>query len=86
MRVILIPIMEKIVWRGVIKLKDLVTGVGMRGGVAGKAMKSSPLLGPFCGFRILGFYSVENTDRLGVFMFQSWDNIQLCIDSQYSSQ
>jgi hypothetical protein len=41
--------MEKNVGRGVIKLKDLVTGVGMRGGVAGKAMKSSPLLGPFCG-------------------------------------
>ena len=28
-------------------------------------MKSSPLLGPF---------SVENIDRLGIFMFQTWDN------------
>ena len=54
-RVILIPIMERIVGRGVIKLKDLVIGVGMRGGVAGKAMKSSPLLGPFCGSEFWGF-------------------------------
>ena len=47
--------MERIVGRGVIKLKDLVIGVGMRGGVAGKAMKSSPLLGPFCGSEFWGF-------------------------------
>ena len=38
------------------------------------------------GFRILGIFSVENIYRLGVFMFQTWDNSQLCIDSQYSSQ
>ena len=37
-------------------------------------------------FRILGIFSVENIDRLDVFMFQTWDNSQLCIDSQYSSQ
>ena len=51
-----------------------------------KAMKSSPFLGPFCGFRILEIFSVENIARLGVFMFQSSDNSQLRIDSQYSSQ
>ena len=28
-------------------------------------------------------YSVENIDRLGVFMFQTSDNSRLCIDSQY---
>ena len=33
-------------------------------------------------FGILGIFSVENTARLGVFMFQTSDNI----DSQYSSQ
>ena len=37
-------------------------------------------------FRILGIFSVENIDRLGDFMFQTSDNSQLCIDSQYSSQ
>ena len=37
-------------------------------------------------FRILGIFSVENIDRLGFSMFQTWDNSQLCIDSQYSSQ
>ena len=37
-------------------------------------------------FRILGIFSDENIERLGVFMFQTWDNSQLCIDSQYSSQ
>ena len=47
-----------------------------------KAMKSSPLLGPFCGSQFLEF---ENIARLSVFMFQTSDNSQLCIDSQYSS-
>ena len=37
-------------------------------------------------FRILGIFSVKNIARLGVFMFQTSDNSQLCIDSQYSSQ
>ena len=37
-------------------------------------------------FRILGIFSVENMKRLCVFMFQTWDNSQLCTDSQYSSQ
>ena len=37
-------------------------------------------------FRILGIFSVENIKRLCVFMFQTSDNSQLCIDSQYSSQ
>ena len=37
-------------------------------------------------FRILGIFSVENIERLCVFMFQTWDNSQLCTDSQYSSQ
>ena len=37
-------------------------------------------------FRILGIFSVENIARLGVFMFQTSDNSQLCIDPQYSSQ
>ena len=37
-------------------------------------------------FRILGIFSVENTARLAVFMFQTSDDSQLCIDSQYSSQ
>jgi hypothetical protein len=37
-------------------------------------------------FRILGIVSVENIDRLGVMMFQTSDNSQLRIDSQYSSQ
>ena len=36
--------------------------------------------------RILEIFSVENINRLGVFMFQTWDNSQLCTDSQYSSQ
>ena len=35
-------------------------------------------------FRILRIFSVENINRLGVFMVQTWDNIRLCIDSQYS--
>ena len=50
-----------------------------------KAMKSSPLLGPFVDSEFWGF-SVENIDRLGAMMFQTSDNSQLCIDSQYSSQ
>ena len=37
-----------------------------------------------------GDFSVENIDRLanqlGAFLFQTWDNSQLCIDSQYSFQ
>ena len=37
-------------------------------------------------FRILVIFSVENKARLGVFMFQTSDNSQLWIDSQYSSQ
>ena len=37
-------------------------------------------------FRVLGIFSVENIDRLGAMMFQTSDNSQLCIDSQYSSQ
>ena len=36
-----------------------------------KAMKSSPLIGPFLSFRILGIFSVENIKRLCVFMFQT---------------
>ena len=36
-------------------------------------------------FRILGIFSVENVARLGIFMFQTSDNSQLCIDSQYFS-
>ena len=47
-----------------------------------KAMKSSPLLGPFVDSEFWGF-SVENIDRLGAMMFQTSDNSQLCIDSQY---
>ena len=35
--------MEKIVWRGVIKLKDHVTGVGMRDGVAGENLNMNTL-------------------------------------------
>ena len=35
--------MERIVWRGVIKLKDLVIGVGMRGGVAGENLNMNIL-------------------------------------------
>ena len=31
-------------------------------------------------FRILGIFSVENIARLGVFMFQTSDNSQLCIE------
>ena len=37
-------------------------------------------------FRIVGIFYVESINRLGVFMFQTWDNSHLCIDSQYSSQ
>ena len=33
-----------------------------------------------------GDFSVENIARLDVFMFQTSDNSQLCMDSQYSSQ
>ena len=49
-------------------------------------MKSSPPPWTILWFRILGIFSVENIDRLGVFMFQTWNNSQLCIDSQHSSQ
>ena len=41
-----------------------------------KAMKSSPLLGPFCGSELWGF-SLKKIKRLCVFMFQTWDNSQL---------
>ena len=37
-------------------------------------------------FKILRIFSVENIKMLGVFMFQTWDNCQLCTDSQDSSQ
>ena len=47
-------------------------------------IKSSPWT--ILWFRILGIFSVKNIARLGVFMFQTSDNSQLCIDSQYSSQ
>ena len=43
-RVIPIPIMEKIVGRVVIKLKDLVTGVGMSRGVAGENLNMDTLV------------------------------------------
>ena len=43
-RVIPIPIMEKIVGRGVIKLKDPVTGVGMSPGVAGENLNMNTLV------------------------------------------
>ena len=43
-RVIPIPIMEKIVGRGVIKLKDPVTGVGMSRGVAGENLNMNTLV------------------------------------------
>ena len=36
-----------------------------------KAMKSSPLLRPFCGSEFWGIFSVENIKRLCVFMFQT---------------
>ena len=39
--------------------------------VLSKAMKSSPLLGPFCGSEFWGVFSVENIKRLCVFMFQT---------------
>ena len=58
----------------------------VRGLPKSKAMKSSPLLGPFSDSEFWGFFSVENIDRLGAMMFQTSDNSQLCIDSQYSSQ
>ena len=45
----------------------------------GKAMKSTPLLGPFGDSEFYGFFSVENIDRLGAMMFQTSDNSQLCI-------
>ena len=52
-----------------------------------KAMKTNPLLGPFCGSEFWGFSLLKIfIARLGVFMFQTSDNSQLCIDSQYSSQ
>ena len=44
-------------------------------------IKSPPLW-----FRILGIFTVENIGRLGVFIFQTSHNSQLCIDSQCSSQ
>jgi hypothetical protein len=47
-------------------------------------IKSSPWT--ILWFRILGIFSVENIAKLGVFMFQTSDNSQLCIDLQYSSQ
>ena len=47
-------------------------------------IKSSPWT--ILWFRILGIFSVENIDRLVAMMFQTSDNSQLCIDSQYSSQ
>ena len=47
-------------------------------------IKSSPWT--IFWFRILGISSVENIDRLSVFMFQTWDNSQFYIDSEYSSQ
>ena len=37
-------------------------------------------------FRNLGIFSLQNIARLGVFMFQTSDNSQLCFYSQYSSQ
>ena len=43
-RVIPIPIMEKIVGRVVIKLKDPVTGVGMSRGVAGENLNMDTLV------------------------------------------
>ena len=43
-RVISIPIMEKIVGKGVIKLKDPVTGVGMSRGVAGENLSMNTLV------------------------------------------
>ena len=44
-----------------------------------KIMKSSPLLArTMLWFRILGIFTVENIARLGVFMFQTSDNIQFC--------
>ena len=51
-----------------------------------KAMKSSPPPWTILWFRILRIFSVKNKARLGVFMFKTSDNSQLCIDSQYSSQ
>ena len=45
----------------------------------------SPPLTILC-FRILGIFSVKNIARSDVFMFQTSDNSQFCIDSQYSSQ
>ena len=44
MRAILIPILEKIVGRVVITLKDLVTGVEMRGGVAEESLNMNTLV------------------------------------------
>ena len=37
-------------------------------------------------FRILGIFSIVNINRLGAMLFQTSDNSQLCIDSQYSSR
>ena len=53
-------------------------------GVQSYEIKSPPWT--ILWFRILEIFSVENIGRLGVFMFQTSDNSQLCIDSQYSSQ
>ena len=49
----------------------------VRGLPKSKAMKSSPLLGPFSDSEFWGFFSVENIDRLGAMMFQTSDNSQL---------
>ena len=43
-RVISIPIMEKIVGKSVIKLKDPVNGVGMSRGVAGENLNMNTLV------------------------------------------
>ena len=47
-----------------------------------KAMKSSPLHGPFCGSEFLRFSLL----KICIAKFQTSDNSQLCIDLQYSSQ
>jgi hypothetical protein len=51
-----------------------------------KAMKSSPLLGPFCGSEFWRFSLLKIKLSWVFFMFQTSDNCQLCIDSQNSSQ
>ena len=42
-----------------------------------KVMKSSPLLGPFCGSEFWGFSLLKIKKGVCVFMFQTWDNSQL---------